>query len=359
MIYILFIFISCGYLSVLRNYRVLNFRKTLLYGLPVILLWCLLVGGQYNVGADYFSYMEMFVPGSNLDYVNNRGEYAFSWLIETCQSIGIYGQGIFFVIALIWSVIFLYITHSLISSKYIYLFLFVYIVFSGGFNNQMNGVRQYFAMYVLWLAITFFWKRYYLSSITLFVVVPFFHQSSLAIMAILPILYYWVNEWSERKWLYGILATGTISSILISDEVLAFFLSYFDQYTVFLNSDLLENQDPLLILTKYVYLPLFLYAIYLFPKMDLDVSCKKMFVFGLCGYALRLSVLTMSLVSRLGGYLLLFSCIPLVCLLIYLKIEKRKLLYYLILIYLLLPYGIKVLMFARWEYSYHFFLFSD
>lgn len=359
MIYILFIFISCGYLSVLRNYRVINFRKTLLYGLPVILLWCLLVGGQYNVGADYFSYMEMFVPGSNLGYVNNRGEYAFSWFIETCQSIGIYGQGIFFVIALVWCIIFLYISYSLVGSKYIYLFLFVYVVFSGGFNNQMNGIRQYFAMYVLWLAITFFWKRHNLSSITLFVVVPFFHQSSLAIMAILPIFYYGLIGWSERKWLYGILATGMVCSILISDKVIVYFLPYFDQYSDFLNSDLLGDQDPLLILTKYVYLPLFLYAIFLFPKMDLDVPYKRIFVFGLCGYALRLSVLTMSLVSRLGGYLLLFSCIPLVYLLIYLKREKRNVLYYLILIYLLLPYGIKVLMFARWEYTYRFFLFSS
>lgn len=357
MVYLFFITINCGYLSILRKYKGLDFWQTLLYSLPMLLMWCLLIGGQYNVGADYFSYMEMFVPGSNLDYVNNRGEYAFSWFIETCQSIGIYGQGIFFAIAFVWGMIFLYIAYSLAGSKYIYLSLFVYIVFSGGFNNQMNGIRQYFAMYVLWLAITLFWKRYYLSSITLFVIVPFFHQSSLAIMAILPILYYWIIGWSERKWLYGILATGMVCSILISDEVIAYFLTYFDQYAGFLNSDLLGDQDPLLIFTKYVYLPLFLYAIFLFPKMNLDVTHKKMFVFGLCGYTLKLSVLTMSLVSRLGGYLLLFSCIPLVYLLIYLKREKRNVLYYLILIYLLLPYGIKVLMFARWEYTYRFFLF--
>lgn len=360
MIYLLFIAINCGYLSLLRKCKDLSLRQTLLFGLPMLLMWCLLIGGQYGVGTDYFTYMEMFVPGSNLGYVeDNRGEYAFSWFVETCQSIGIYGQGIFFAIAVVWAVMFLYVAYSLVNSKYIYLFLFVFIVFTGGFNNQMNGLRQYFAMYVLWLAVVLLWKRRYVGSIALFVVTPFFHQSSLAIMAILPILYYWVSGWRKRKRLYAILAIGMVCSVLISDEVIAFFLPYFEQYAGYFGTEKLGDQDPLRILTKYVCIPLFMYAIYLFPKMDLTEAQKRLFVFGLSGYALKLSVVSISLVSRLGLYLELFSCIPIIFLLIHLRRERRVLAYLLIMIYLLLPYSIKVLIATGGEYSYEFFLFAN
>ena len=118
MIYLLFIVVNCGYLSLLSKCRKLSLGQTLLFGLPMLMMWSLLIGGQYNVGTDYFSYMEMFVPGANLAYVNeSRGEYAFSWFVETCQHLGVYGQGIFFVIAAVWSVIYLYIAYSLVGSK--------------------------------------------------------------------------------------------------------------------------------------------------------------------------------------------------------------------------------------------------
>lgn len=91
-----FIVVNCGYLSLLSKCRKLSLGQTLLFGLPMLMMWSLLIGGQYNVGTDYFSYMEMFVPGANLAYVNeSRGEYAFSWFVETCQHLGVYGQGIF------------------------------------------------------------------------------------------------------------------------------------------------------------------------------------------------------------------------------------------------------------------------
>lgn len=357
MIYLLFIVVNCGYLSLLSKCRKLSLGQTLLFGLPMLMMWSLLIGGQYNVGTDYFSYMEMFVPGANLAYVNeSRGEYAFSWFVEACQHLGVYGQGIFFVIAAVWSVIYLYIAYSLVGSKYIYLFLFVFIVFTGAFNNQMNGIRQYFAMYLLWLAIILIRKKRYVVSIALFVVIPFFHQSSLVVMVIFPVLYYWVSEWRKSTWLYGILVTGMICSLLISDDVIAFFLPYFDQYSGYFGSEKMDSQKSLLILTKYVCMPLFLYAIYIYPRMDLTNYQRKLFVFGLCGYAFKLSVVSMSLVSRLGLYFELFSCIPLVYLLIYLKMNSRKLVYILVLIYLLLPYSLKVIMSNTGEYSYNFFL---
>ena len=55
MIYLLFIVVNCGYLSLLSKCRKLSLGLTLLFGLPMLMMWSLLIGGQYNVGTDYIS----------------------------------------------------------------------------------------------------------------------------------------------------------------------------------------------------------------------------------------------------------------------------------------------------------------
>ena len=210
-------------------------------------------------------------------------------------------------------------------------------------------------MYLLWLAIILIRKKRYVVSIALFVVIPFF-SPKFTRCVILVFFFICGGGGGGEGGFCVILVRGMICSLLISDDVIAFFLPYFDQYSGYFGSEKMDSQKSLLILTKYVCMPLFLYAIYIYPRMDLTNYQRKLFVFGLCGYAFKLSVVSMSLVSRLGLYFELFSCIPLVYLLIYLKMNSRKLVYILVLIYLLLPYSLKVIMSNTGEYSYNFFL---
>lgn len=357
MIYLLFVFICCGYLAYLRRFQKLNFEKTLMYASPVMFLWCLLIGGQYNVGTDYFSYLELFVTGDMFYVENLRGEYGFSYFVKMCHKLGIYGQGIFFVIAFIWALIFIYVAYKLVGSKYLYLYLFVYIVFTGGFNNQMNGIRQYFAIYILVLAFAFLWNRCFAKALLLFILAPLFHQT-----AVIPILlglfcYFVISGFKSQLILYSIILMGFSVGLLISDETISYFLPYFEQYSDYLTRGAVEEQKVILLITKYIYIPLFLGGIYLFPKMNLMDFHKRLFVFGLCGYALKLSTVSLALVSRLGLYLEFFSCIPLIYLLLYLKNTRKNVAYGFSIVYLLLPYSMKVLISTYGEYSYTSYFF--
>lgn len=52
-------------------------------------------------------------------------------------------------IVFIEAILYFYISQLIVSNKNIWVLFVVYICFSTIFNNQMNGIRQYFAMYFL------------------------------------------------------------------------------------------------------------------------------------------------------------------------------------------------------------------
>ena len=57
MFYILNIILSCLYLSVIKERNTFLF---LIKVLPVIFIWVFIVGGQYEIGADYGNYLSFF-----------------------------------------------------------------------------------------------------------------------------------------------------------------------------------------------------------------------------------------------------------------------------------------------------------
>ena len=88
MIYILFLVISSIYLSTLYDYKQSGYWKLIGYSCPVLLFWVLIVGCQYGIGTDYFSYIEIF-EGKNFDYISGiRGEYVFSAIVQFIMFMG-------------------------------------------------------------------------------------------------------------------------------------------------------------------------------------------------------------------------------------------------------------------------------
>jgi len=356
MVYLSFLLANCGYLSILHKYRCIDFRKTLLFSLPVICFWCLLVGGQYDVGTDYFSYMEMFRSG-DLSYVaDNRGELVFSGFIKGCYDIGIRGQGIFFVIAFIWILILTYIMYNVTGSKYLFLYLFVFITFTGGFNNQMNGIRQYCAIYVLTLGMCCLWKKRYFIAALLGLVAPSIHQTTWIILPVILFIYFRISLVKNAKWLYLIVISGAVLSFVLSEDLLFKIIPLFKSYSHYLAEGRIVKNSLLTHITKCIYIPLMFWAIYLLPKMKLSLLERRLFIVGICGFALKLSIVSLNLIARMGLYMEILSCIPLVYLLIYFKERFRYKAYFLTICYLFFPYFLKVAIFPVGEYSYDFFL---
>ena len=359
MIYLLFLLVSCVYFSYLRQYRrISSFQRFLLYSLPFVLFWGLLIGGQYGVGTDYFSYIRYF-SGSDLSYFESNGDIFFARFIQFCNAIGIWGQGVFFVLSIISVLILLYVIHNIIGSKYAFLFLFIFIVFSGTFHNQMNGVRQYSAVYLFTLGVCFWVQRRYILAIIFFSIMSFVHSSSIAVL----LIFFFLNSaWhfiEERRILALIVIAAFFISMLNLNVLLQKVMPFFGQYEVYYNSGRIEGEQvsKLVMVTKYIYIPIILYSIYLLPRMHLTSMQKRYFVLGVCGYAFKISILSLFIVNRMGQYFEILMCVPIVFLLIYIKQcgKRYTYLYLLLLLFFIAPYALKVTIFATGEYSYSSF----
>lgn len=356
MIYLLFLIISVTHLSVLNEFKPIHFGKLLLYGVPVIILWVLLIGGQYDVGTDYFNYLEIFRSG-DVSYVKeNRGELLFSGIVSSLWSLGIRGQGIYLVLALIWSIILFGIMYKCVGSRYLYLFLFVFIVFPGMFNNQMNGIRQYFAIYILTLGICFLRDERYFLTILFFLFSIYLHRSAFFIVPIILILYFFVSQCHNPLFLYVSIFTGIILSFLITPNIIAKFVPSGDVYFSYLDSDLVVSFSLSTKLPKYIYLPLMFDAINIFShEKFLDERNMRFFTIGIIGYAIKLASLSVGMIHRLGLYFDILECVPLVYLLIWYN-RNNRVGYYAVIMYMLIPYAIKTLISTTGEYSYDSFL---
>lgn len=351
MIYLIYLFLSCLYLATLGQYRQCRYWKLVGYSLPVILFWCLIIGCQYGIGTDYFSYIDIF-SGNNLEYISGiRGEYVFTAIAESVLFLGLPPQSGFILISLVEVLMLFYVMHESISSKYTYLFFFVFISFSGTFHNQMNGLRQYLAIYIVSVIVCLLCEKKFAGSLLLSVIAFFCHKSS---AIILPVIYliYLLRGRDTRKFLTLILLGGVVSSMVLSNQVISLIVPYFDTYAHYLSSARVESYGLIQKLTKYIYIIPILWAIYLYPKMKMSEMHRWLFVFGIYGFALKLSVMSLTIVSRMGLYLEIISCVPLAYLLVYLYESSRIKSYALMLLYLLAPYAFKILYMRTGEYGF-------
>lgn len=352
MTYLLFLIFSCLYLYSIGRHNVFGeiSVKSFICFFPIILSWFVIVGGQYNVGSDYFSYLYYFTSGDS-SYFESKGDYLFALFIRFCNSIGIEGQGVFFLLSLIWILILFYVMSTIVKGKYFNIFFFVFLVFSGAFHNQMNGVRQYSAIYFFSLGICLFSNKKYLISILSFLATIFIHRSSIVVILIALFIFYIHHRLMSVRILSLILLLSFVLSFIPIDFLLNYFISYFEQYSSYYELGIMEDIELESRLIKYVNIPLVFYAIYLFPRMELDKKEKFLFVFGICSFSLKIFFTTMTLLSRIGQYFDVMSCVPLIFMFVYLHKFKYNQ-YLLFVLYLLLPYVMKVTLFATREYLY-------
>lgn len=362
MIYLCFLFFSCLYLSKLYRYKSLSSKQMYIYFLPIILFWSILIGGQYDVGTDYFAYLNIF--NGDLFYITEkRGEYAFAAFVRLCNAIGIYGQGIFFILSVMWIILLIRIISYVSDSRYIYLFFFVFIVFSGIFHNQMNGLRQYCAVYLFTLVICYFFRKKYMSGVLCVTIMIFTHQSSIILLIVFIFALLFLNSLIlHHKWLYILVITAVLLSQMLTSTTLARLIGYLgginmvDAYSVsYISTGRMEDTGLISVFTKYIYVPMVVYAISLYKKMRLNDFETKMFVIGILGFCFKLSLSTMGVIHRLGQYFDIFMCIPIIYMLIYLLSKRKSHTRYGIMAYLLVPYVLKVTAFAMREYEYHSF----
>ncbi len=60
MVYLLFAVCSYLYLLLLSKYKEVGYKTVIVFSLPVIFAWVLIIGSQYYVGTDYPTYLSLF-----------------------------------------------------------------------------------------------------------------------------------------------------------------------------------------------------------------------------------------------------------------------------------------------------------
>ena len=358
MVYILFIAVVIPYLFYLGRVKSLN-RKYYSWeyyalALPIIFIWILIIGGQYAVGTDYFSYLNIF-SGKNLYYLESKGDVAFSGFVSICNKIGFYGQDIFFILSFIWILLILSAFKNIANYRYVYLMMFLFITLATSFNNQMNGVRQYTAIYLFTYGLLLLINRKYISGSIAFLVMIFVHTSSIAILVILPIIMLISKKIESKRILAIFILTASLLSFLLDERLIDYVLPYFKQYAVYASDGRLQETSIVSKLTKFVYLPLYFYSIARMDKLNLSAKKQLLYNLGIISFSCKMAVLNIDIVRRIGNYFEILMCIPIAYLMMWLieTKQQKKLLF--TVLYLLAPYMAKVTFFAVGEYEYHSF----
>src|SRR5690606_24268939 len=128
-----------GYFALIEKYK-----ASLIAMLPAFVLYFLVAGLQYDVGTDYFSYINIFEDSSRHQFYINRGEYLFAYLNIFLNWLELPAQSVFLAISFIQAVlVFIYFKSIKKKGFILALFFIAFICVTNIYNNQLNALRQY------------------------------------------------------------------------------------------------------------------------------------------------------------------------------------------------------------------------
>mgnify|MGYP004464473979 FL=1 len=322
---------------------------------PFIILWTLFIGGQDNVGADYPTYLYIFEGHMADGFATN--EWIFSNFIIICNHLGFYGQSVFFIIAFITCIFLLTFCKKIISLEYMPLFLFLFITIPGTFNNQMNGIRQYIAVYIMSVCyLTYCEKKYLISAILLFIAMHIHNTALFAAVIYIAMNFFikrYENKWDNKKILYIVIIASivicfTFDAVPFIQEYLKYIPFYSDSY--WLHQEFFSNNNANK-LRKVIDAPFYFYCVYLLDKIKLEQHQRFLYIAGILAFCIKICFLGVIFINRMGQYFELLMCIPIFFAIIHMKRTHNDF-KYLWIAFFFLYYFIKVVVFPVGEYSY-------
>ena len=175
---------------------------------PLWLVWLLICGGQYGVGTDYFSYYGIF-EDTDVSFFYTKLEWFFAGTVQIFRYFGMPPQGLFFIFYLINFVFFCKILYNL-DIKTSFIFVLLYICLSTIFNNQLNGLRQYTAIYIISYAVISFQK--YKSYIRYILTIAFAAGMHMSAFLFLPLcVLFNLKQFSARFCFWMIIGSALFS----------------------------------------------------------------------------------------------------------------------------------------------------
>lgn len=328
-----------------------NFLTYFILFTPLWFVWLLICGGQYGVGTDYFSYYEIFENVAS-DYYYNKSEWLFAWIIETCHDIGLLPQSLFFVFYFINFVFFFKILYGF-EKKTAFLFVLLYITLSSAFNNQLNGLRQYSAIYIITFAIiNFYENKSYLKYLLWIILAGGLHFSSY--FALLFCLFFKMKTLSGSKTYYILIIVSSLFALVGSSGwVVDIFGSYIPaSYSSYIDGGFNKSNDLINIITKLIFIPYYLLSVNVISHYHMNERDIFLYRMGIIAYSIRLFFLENFIFDRIGQLFVLVAILPIYIYLKYLYNNRKIKMCVFIILTFVTFYMIKTLLFPSREYLY-------
>lgn len=314
---------------------------------------------QYDVGTDYQSYTSIYFDPDGLEIFRENNEYIFFLLIKLLKYFDLSPQYFFIASSLMMSTIFIQILDNLKKHNFdCGLIFLIYIVATGMTQNQMNLIRNYLAIYLFILAVTYKFDGEWIKVTACSLLGILSHQTYLLVLPFLLLptaLYIYLVEKIIRNYLIilAIVLSGIFSLLL--EYVVEWAIP---SYGFYLAGDV-SGADIMDILVKIIYLPIFIYFfICIYPNKRVKFLRFDLALLGLwvATSSIVFLIAQIDYFYRLYIYVQFFSIFP-----IYYSIKFTKNFHvkFLLLIYIITPYLYKILLYAQHEYDYKSILFIN
>ena len=350
MIYLLNVFISLLYFYTLGRLYQGNKCNTLTFFIitsPIFLLWLIICASQYFVGTDYGVYIMLF-NGHELD----RFEPGFVYIIKIANDIGISGQSLYLVFYTI-GFFFLFLIFRGFKFKYLYVFIFLYLCVSGLFHNQLNILRQIIATYIGSFGALIYIKNRKLLGASIIILAASMHYSALILFLV---CFYKLLLKVNYKFLLVTLGAALVFSVVLSTSIIEKFDFLIPGYYLRLlkgGAAIIEERSFLLKATKYILIPIYFLSIWRVIKgLDLSKAEETLYKIGVLSFCLKISMLNLTIISRLFDVFLIFTLYPLYYYFKYLIEHQNIRTISLLVSFLFLIYLSKILIFPSGEYLY-------
>ena len=301
-----------------------------------ILLYAIVFGVRYGVGADYLAYLNYYKFPEQINKENIEAGFVF--LIKSLSSIGLHYSFYFGIIAFVQ----LYCIYKSIQ-KYDYAFVSLTFVFmlEGYWLTFSNGLRQVLAFSILVCAIPYLVKQKWIPFAILGLLATCFHKS-----AIIPLLVY--PLFCIRKLYFNSIVLQlivlAISILLMNVNIVSFILDkvegiiYTLGYGVYVENDYNFSTDVGLGIGFYV--TLFSNIILILNSNGMKQMFKETWIpyaYNLfyIGVILKYIFISSQFFSRINYYFLYFELFIGAFTLVYLWRKKRNFAYALIGLYIL------------------------
>lgn len=341
MLYIINLFFGCWYLRWVRIDRWGDLWKFL----PIIIMWTVIAGGQYYIGADYPMYFSYFNHYSGAP--DSRFEWLFAAITDWTIKAGFYGQGPFFVFAFLNACI-LFAAGKTAKLQHWGIYYLLILTVAVIFNNQMNAVRQTTGVCLCFWAFLEFYERKWVGVI-LILIASGFHTSCL-----LCLVFVWIKPISDLGGKYPILllvlsfgsafidnATQDFNNWLLSNMP-----AYFKENThygeAYEDSEYGHETSIIYRISKLLLIPLYWKSLMLVEKQLLTSRERNLFNLGFVSFFLRNILIVNTLTGRLSYYFWLPSIFPIYYLAVYYWQRKQWVNFFIVTAWCSATYFIKI-----------------